>query len=515
MFQTLNNLLKPLWTRADQSAPDTAEKLSQPEQAPLLAAPRDEFINQPNPAIPPQAAPIQPATASQQSFYSEHLATPLRLAAGAAALYDLGTNKAGGFAFDGSLDTLPGTIGAILAFNWVFGKVVGTKLSGLDTAAPLSFAAFQLLRVMAGAAPTDMSHINFNEFFFFRFIAEFGNYLTLLPTLGRLYLRPDLRQALAQGLGNQADPGVGESTDYGWIARQAKVSKWLPPFVATALAPLERIPKAPLMGLFLDSTVGALYRYVTSDKLKIALRPITLWNHPTSHPNLQRLGRLFLKGHGGKAQNDLMKPTFSQWGRFLTLAQGMAINVPYQGALAMLQGMTPSTWVMNRLSKMALWAYFGQPTKVRMGGDTPKAMMAGFAIGLCMDYGVTLFFNPRYEKREWAPEFHDALADVAADPQNSQILSQASARILDGIIVDHLTAWDLTDAANHAWNSGEWRIRYYDDKFVATLATEVEKLSPEERKALALVTESLKEKNFERSVQKEGLDHLLTILSPS
>jgi len=403
----------------------------------------------------------------------------LRTGAGGAAVYDLVHDKKGELQWNPqnwSLDTGWGFAAAIYSGNWVYSKVFGANIFGLDTAAPMSIGTYQLLRVMAGAKPTEFGDFNYNEAIRFRYINEFANILQSAATYGRAYWRPDLRTSIAAERGLTASKNTGV--------------QHITPF-----------------GRFVAEPLHFLYRHLVPNVFKTVIRPTV---HFPVGPLTTRFGSkiserlMILKGFKG---NDMMKPDFGDMGRVLSLAQVWGLVVPYQLFAAPLLGMKAGEWGAHRFWKFTAWPLIGNPIKAGLGGDTAFATGIGFIAGIIMDASITLFYNPRYAKKQWAWDLHESLAAY-----QKATLQEDRNKIADHVLdmfCSQMTDWDLK-----SFVAGEG-LNKFNPVYLKTFPGEV---SADEQKILVEVYENrlraLKAGNL-TTYETRGVQELRKILYPA
>ncbi len=405
-----------------------------------------------------------------------------RGAATAAVVYDVTHDKNGNPDISNlSIDTGWGFAASLYSGNLIYGKFFGTNPFGLDAAAPLSFAAYQLFRTLAGANPFDLSDMNYNEALRFRYIAEFGNILQSTATYGRAYLRPDLREAIAvrRGLTASKETGTEKVSPFGWLA---------------------------------DNTLGVAYRHAVPRFVKTVVRPTIhypvgpLFNPPRWSGRWGRNVAQRLTIIKDFKRGDMMKPEYGEAGRLVALGQTWGLVVPWWLVGAPAVGMSRGEWGPNRYWKFTAWSLVGTPIKSGLGGDTVAAQAAGFGIGMIQDAVITQFYNPRYKKRHWEEDLHTSLARFHAEPPQRD---EIAAHIFDDIFCRQMTDWSLSEFVQ-----GNGLHRFNGD-YLETFATELAQMTPEEREIMQAVYENrLKAADAGRLShrQKEGLTLLSDLL---
>lgn len=373
---------------------------------------------------------------------------PLRAVAIVPVAYDLTHNKNGKLDLtDMSIDTPLGFAAALYAGNGVYSKLFGSNVFGLDTAAPLSMASYQLFRIMAGAKVLDFSDFNYNQALRFRYVAEIGNNIQSMMLYGKAYWDIAFRMEKAVQKGLTANSNTGTKTK-------------------------------PLLAPVFDALAVA-YRYLVPRPLKVIIRPTI--DYPVgplagSGLNPAMADRLtILSGFNG---NDMMRPQFGTGGRLVSLAQTWGVVVPWQFLSSPLLGMTPAQWGQNRFWKMTTWSYIGNPIKAGLGGDTSLAQWGGFATGMTIDAAVTVFYNPRADKKHWAWDLHESLAAFEQHPEQQPAIAD---HVMDEIFNRQMTDWDLK-----SFVSGNGLHRFNPD-YLRMFDEEVTTLSVEERKNLEKV----------------------------
>ncbi|MBI5299121.1 MAG: hypothetical protein HY877_02335 [Deltaproteobacteria bacterium] len=380
-----------------------------------------------------------------KEWYVKKGHVPIRAAAAVPVVYDLTHNKNGKLDLtDMSIDTPLGFATALYAGNGVYSKLFGSNVFGLDTAAPLSMASYQLFRLMAGAKASDFSDFNYNQALRFRYVAEIGNNIQSMMLYGKAYWDIDFRMEKAVQKGLTANTNTGTKTK-------------------------------PLLAPAFDALAVA-YRYLVPRPLKRIIRPTI--DYPVgplagSGLNPAMADRLtILTGFNG---NDMMRPQFETGGRLVSLGQTWGVVVPWQFLSAPLLGMTPAQWGQNRFWKMTTWSYIGNPIKAGLGGDTSLAQWGGFATGMTIDAGVTVFYNPRADKKHWAWDLHESLAAFRQHPEQQDAIAD---HVMNEIFNRQMTDWDLKSFVSlkglHRFNS----------KYLRTFDEEVAALSAEERESL-------------------------------
>lgn len=387
-----------------------------------------------------------------KSWYTGTGHVALRTVAGGVMAYDLTHDRNGNWEpANFSLDTGLGFISSIYSANLVYSQVFGANMFGLDVAAPMSIATYQLIRVMAGAQATDLGNFNYNEASRFRYMNEFANIIQSTAIYGRAYLRPDLRMAIAANRGLTASMATGAQTIF---------PRGVSPF-----------------GWLMDGTVGAVHR-ATPRAFRNVVKPTVAF--AAGPPQwAERFGPRIaarLTVVSGFKNNDMMKPDMGPAGRVLSLAQVWGLVVPYQMVAAPLLGMKGKEWGAHRLWKFTAWPLIGSPIQASFGGDTAVAKLVGFTVGMGMDGAITLFYNPRYEKREWAWDLRQSLAAY----QNAKTEAEQEAiseYVLGKIYLRQMTDWDLK-----SFVAGRG-LRTFNQDYLRTLREELDGYGPQEKKA--------------------------------
>lgn len=383
-----------------------------------------------------------------------------RLAAAGAMAYDLTHDKQGRWEpANFSLDTGLGFVSSIYSMNLLYSKFFGVNVFGLDATAPMSIATYQLIRAIAGAKPFDLGDFNYDEAARFRYMNEFANILQNTATYGRAYLRPDLRGAIAAERGLTASKATGTEhvSPFGWLV---------------------------------DNALGVLYRRMPNGFRKIIKPTVafpvgSLMRRPPKWAG--RLGPKMVRRltvvERFRNNNDMMKPIFGPAGRVLSLAQVWGLVVPYQYYAAPSLGMKGGQWGAHRFWKFTAWPLIGNPIQSSLGGDTAVAKLVGFSVGMGMDGAITLFYNPRYQKKEWAWDLHASLAryQSAATAEERGTIAN---HVVEDIFNRQMTDWSLKSLV-----SGKG-LRKFNDAYLKTFRDEVEHSTPEEKSALEQIFSS-------------------------
>ncbi|GEM_PF-6780581 len=384
--------------------------------------------------------------------------TALRVVAGALAMVDV--VHAGGELqinpADWSLDHWWGYGEAMYSANLLYSGLFGVNARGLDVAAPLSFVSYQLLRKIAGADFFSFEGLQWMQALYWRYLLEFGNWLQAVATYGRAYLRPDLREEIAnsRGLTATTETGTVHVAPFNWL---------------------------------IDHTLGAVYRHLLPKFVKKIIRPTV------SFPAGPLVKTKRAEGFWARVaqrltvvekytDNDMMKPKHGPAGRVLTLLQTWLIIVPWQMLAAPLLGMKAVAWGANRTWKFLLWSVIGTPVKAGLGGDTAAAQLGGYGVGLVMDFVISMYYNARAGERHWAPDLHESLTkyESSTDPAERR---EIAAHVIDKIVGRQMTDWSATPLGGHEFNPD----------YLRTFVDEVGKMDPAERGAMEGVFGQLRE----------------------